>query len=301
MTNGATATPARQNALRKRIGLASGAVMLVLLSFVPVALAPSSSASQLARAGSGRSPRPRASSAARYPDGVANRTEPSRMGPPGRTALPGYVRTYVTDFKGSTLPRGWGTFEGQPGSDPGASWAGDHVVVSDGLLKLNTFQSPSNGNAWIAGGVSQNYGRIYGAFFVRSRVTGPGPTVVQLLWPTENLWPPEIDFDETDGLINSTSATVHWGSANQQAQRGLSINMTRWHTWGVIWTPSSITYTVDGRIWGRVDVPSEIPDIPMTLDLDQQTWCESGYACPTSPQSELVDWVAEYSPITVSR
>jgi len=28
----------------------------------------------------------------------------------------------------------------------------------------------------------------------------------------------------------------------------------------------------------------------MTLDLDQQTWCDSGYACPNVPVSELVDW-----------
>jgi beta-glucanase (GH16 family) len=63
----------------------------------------------------------------------------------------------------------------------------------------------------------------------------------------------------------------------------------------VIWSASSITYTLDGRVWGTVTDPSEIPNQPMTLDLDQQTWCASGFACPTAPQSELIDWVAEYS------
>jgi beta-glucanase (GH16 family) len=88
---------------------------------------------------------------------------------------------------------------------------------------------------------------------------------------------------------------VHFGSSNSQVQRNVNVDMTQWHTWGVIWTPTSITYTVDGRVWGTVTDPSQIPSQAMTLDIDQQTWCQSGWACPSAPQSELVDWVAEYT------
>jgi outer membrane protein OmpA-like peptidoglycan-associated protein len=35
----------------------------------------------------------------------------------------------------------------------------------------------------------------------------------------------------------------------------------------------------------------------MTLNLQQQTWCSSNYACPTAAQSAQIDWVAEFSPI----
>jgi len=72
--------------------------------------------------------------------------------------------------------------------------------------------------------------------------------------------------------------------------------MTQWHTWGVVWTPSSITYTVDGTVWATVTNSADIPDTPMYLSLQSQTWCASDWACPTSPQSMQVDWVAEYSP-----
>ncbi|MBU6496853.1 MAG: glycoside hydrolase family 16 protein, partial [Acidobacteria bacterium] len=68
-----------------------------------------------------------------------------------------------------------------------------------------------------------------------------------------------------------------------------------WHTYGVIWTPSQLTYVIDGRVWGRVAIPSEMPHVPMSLNIQQQTWCKAGYACPPGPQSALVDWVAEYS------
>jgi len=64
----------------------------------------------------------------------------------------------------------------------------------------------------------------------------------------------------------------------------------------LIWSPSSILYTLDGRAWGAIRLPSEIPAQPMTLDLTQQTWCASFWACPTALQSLQVDWVAEYQP-----
>ena len=70
--------------------------------------------------------------------------------------------------------------------------------------------------------------------------------------------------------------------------------MTQWHTWGVIWTPNSITYTVDGTVWGTETTSASIPNMPMHISLQSQTWCSSGWACPTTPQSMQVDWVAQY-------
>ena len=230
------------------------------------------------------------------PSAAADSAEPSGEGPPG--AMAGYTQSYVNDFTGTTLPAGWGAYSGKPGGDPGSQWGAAHVVVSNGMLQLETYQDSAYGGEWVTGGVSQ-YGesQTYGAYYVRSRVTGPGPTNVELLWPVAPVWPPEIDFNETGGATIGTSATVHWGPGNNQEQHSdETVNMTQWHTWGVIWTPTSITYTVDGVVFGTVNVPSEIPNQAMTLDLQQQTWCSSGFACPTSPQSMDIDWVAEYAP-----
>jgi beta-glucanase (GH16 family) len=166
------------------------------------------------------------------------------------------------------------------------------------MLSLNTFQDSAYNNEWVAGGVSQNTTNTYGAYFVRSRVTGAGPTNVELLFPASG-WPPEVDFNETSGVSTGTSATAIWavnGSGTKsQVQVQLSIDMTQWHTWGVIWTPNSVTYTVDGRVWGTVNNSSEVPQQAMRLDLQQQTWCSSGFACPSAPQSMQVDWVTEYA------
>jgi Glycosyl hydrolases family 16 len=236
-----------------------------------------------------------AASATPYPLGNTDASEPSGMAPPSSDALSGYTESYVQDFNGSSLPSGWSVFTGTPGGDPGGQWGASHVTVSGGMLNLNTWKDPAYNDEWVTGGLSQDgIARTYGAYFVRSRVTGAGPTQVMLLWPTKG-WPPEIDFNETGGTVDGTSATLHFNPNNGQDQRTVTINMTQWHTWGVIWTPTSVTYTVDGKVWGSVHVASEISNVPMTLDLTQQTWCSTGSACPTAPESFQVDWVAEYT------
>jgi outer membrane protein OmpA-like peptidoglycan-associated protein len=220
------------------------------------------------------------------------------MSPPGPGALPGYQLTYTSNFSGSSPLAGWDEFAGTPGGDPGGIWAASQISVSGGVLELN---AADNGGQWVTGGLCQcGVAKTYGAYFVRSRLTGAGPSSVELLWPTGTDWPPEIDFNETFGGDTSSMATVHYAAANLQEHSELDIDMTQWHTWGVIWTPTTITYTVDGRQWGEVTNSAEIPNQPMTLDIQQQTFCESGRACPTSPESVLVNWVAEYSSVNAA-
>lgn len=230
-----------------------------------------------------------------YPKGVADSSQPSGEAPPSKSALPGYRLTYVNNFSGDSLPSGWNVFTGIPGGDPGGQFAGDHVVVKSGLLSLNTWKDPAYQDRWVTGGLCQcGRAQTYGAYFVRSRITGSGANQTELLWPLSNAWPPEIDFNENGGRVDSTSSTVHFGTTNRIDQRHLLINMTEWHTWGVIWTPTSITYVVDGYEWSSVSVSPEIPDQPMTLDMEQRQSCDLGRECPTAPESMEVDWVAEY-------
>ena len=234
-----------------------------------------------------------------YPVGTRDAADPSGFGPPPPHALAGYTRTYVTDFPGTSLPAGWDVFSGVPAGIPDGHFGNAHSVVGGGLLRLNTWRDPAFGGQWVTGGVCQcGFAQVYGAYFVRSRLTEPGPNEAQLLWPAANVWPPEIDFDESGGDITSAVATVHYGVANNIEQRKLSIDMARWHTWGLVWNRGSLTYTVDGHAWGSVTLPWEVPDQPMTLHLQQQASCALGleYACPRASASMVVDWVAEYAP-----
>jgi len=134
----------------------------------------------------------------------------------------------------------------------------------------------------------------YGAVFVRSRMTGAGATQVEMLWPMKGAIP-EVDFTETFGGILQSTATVHYGASDTQIHRTTAATMLRWHTWGVIWAPTSLTYTLDGRPWSEVRTPAAIPHVPMSVHLQQQTWCSSHFACPTVPVSTEVAWVARYA------
>ncbi|MBU6496742.1 MAG: glycoside hydrolase family 16 protein [Acidobacteria bacterium] len=173
-----------------------------------------------------------------------------------------------------------------------------HVVVSHGVLELKTYQDPHYHHQWITGGLCQcDRPFTYGAVFIRSRVTGPGPNSAELLWPYSNSWPPEIDFYEDLAQPQLATESVHWGPPHRMETYQLRhFNTTAWHTWGVIWTPTSITFTVDGYGWHRVASPIPIPHVPMDVNIEQRTSCGTNNACPSSPQSLLVDWVAVFQP-----
>lgn len=232
-----------------------------------------------------------------YPVGVPDPSEPSGMAPLTSTALPGYQIRYVTDFVGSTLPSSWDVFTGVPSADPGGHFGVSHVVVAGGLLTLETYRDRADRNRWVTGGLCQcGLATRYGAYFVRSRITGPGPNEAELLWPKANVWPPEVDFNETGGSIISTTTSLHYGPGNHIVRNEVNIGMTKWHTWGVIWTRSKVTYTVDGRVWGTYSTFRNVPHISMTLDFEQREICSEHRQCPTHPVSMEIDWVAEYAP-----
>jgi Glycosyl hydrolases family 16 len=231
-----------------------------------------------------------------YPVGTPNNAEPSGMSLPTRQSLAGFSLIYQNDFLGTKVPPGWNVFTGIPGGDPGGHFGISHVVVSNGVLQLNTYRNPAWHNRWVTGGICQcGAARRYGAYFVRSRITGAGPTAVELLWPANNAWPPEIDFNETGGSATSTTSSVHFGATNNVVRSNVKVNMTLWHTWGVIWTPHYILYTLDGRLWGQFRVAADIASVPMTLDFEQRQECQRHRQCPTAPESMQIDWVAEYA------
>jgi Glycosyl hydrolases family 16 len=276
-----------------RTSVITGALAVLCMSTVATgnahASASGSSPTALARAVRSRTP---------YPMGVFDFKEPSYFAPPGPSAMPGYTRAYVDDFTQQLSSADWYYFRGVPQGDPSGRFDPRHVVVAHGLLKIGTWRDPRFNQQWVSGGVGlYSLPTLYGAYFIRSRETQPGPDTSELLWPQNNQWPPEIDIDEGGASPNTQSWFVHFDNSQDQVFGTRTINIEHWHTWGVIWTPTSITFTVDGQEWGEVTTPSQIPTIPMELDLQSQSWCGiSGQACPTQDSVLLVDWVSVYTP-----
>ena len=224
--------------------------------------------------------------------------------------LPGWQLTYSQDFSGTTLPPGWGAYSGEPGGDPYGYWDSANVTVSNGELHLSTTANddPQSSNTYSTGGVAY-YGnpQEYGMYLVRMKGDyEPGLQIsnIALLWPADgNTWPPEMDFYEDEGGSRSGfTASLHPGPDGNDCcvvRNTLANAATQWHTYGISWTPTSITYTIDGKPWGvvqssQVSAPGEWPSIPMNLDLQSQNL---GAAQPNgSIETMTVAWVAEYAP-----
>ena len=215
--------------------------------------------------------------------------------PPG--SMPGWKLVYSQDFNGSGLPADWGAYSGQPGGDPNGRWSPANVSVSGGALRLLATAS-ATGGVMFSGNP-----QTYGMYLVRMKGDyEPGLQIsdIALLWPQKSVWPPEIDFfEDTGGTRSAYAATVHPGpngDNSHQVHISVSSNATQWHTYGVQWTPSSITFTIDGHPAGAPVSNGGLPawpNIPMNLALQSQNL--SGAQPSQSIETMTVDWVAEYA------
>lgn len=236
--------------------------------------------------------------------------DPSGQSP--LTSLSGYTLKYVQDFNGDSLPSGWYPYTGTPG--------GLSSDVAQWMPSMCTF---SGGEAhFIANGIDscglEYYGtpQTYGAFFARLKADSQPSSLfysnIFLLWPQNNDWPPEIDIYEDGGVRNSTSNTVYdaGACANNPTSQCLQQNVqsngnsggvpntdTEWHTYGVEWTPSGVTWLIDGRVVytasaGQVQSPATLPDQPMYMDLQSENLQGGGASGQMETMS--VDWVTQF-------
>lgn len=219
--------------------------------------------------------------------------------------LPGWRSVFVDDFDRTELGDDWGAYSGRPGGDRYSLWAPSQVLLGDGSLRLRTERVDGR---WLSGGVSNfPVSRTYGKWEVQVRVD-PSDEVAYhlLLWPQDEVWPPEVDFAESfDGTRQTLNAFVHSDEGVEDAS--LRVDMSQWHVVGVEWEPGVLRFTVDGQVWHETTEPGTVPDAPMWLALQS-----SSAACQRSiefdspfegcsltdvpPVADVeVDWVAVYA------
>jgi beta-glucanase (GH16 family) len=136
------------------------------------------------------------------------------------------------------------------------------------------------------------------------RDAGVGISHALVLWPSNQVWPPEVDFSEDNATDQKTNyATLHYGTAGSplDVSSHLAVDLTQWHTWGVEWTPGSIVYTLDGKTWASM-VNAGVPSSPMKLCLQTQSWApgvdgwEGVTGALTPPVVNMyVDWAVVYA------
>ncbi|WP_083835880.1 glycoside hydrolase family 16 protein [Gordonia otitidis] len=223
-------------------------------------------------------------------------------------AWPGWKPALVDDFNRCVLGPNWSSYSGKPGGNPNSEWSPSMVSVSGGMLHLSAQQQ--NGK-WFTGGVA-NIGNAqsYGRWDVRFRIPASDEiSFHMLLWPKDNVWPPEIDFlESTDGTRRSASSALHYRNADGsqgKIMKSVLGDFTNWNIATVEWGPGAIRLSLNGKPW-QVIQDKRVPSVPMWLAMQIESGaCQRNKEWGLSPcpragtPHELamdVDWVTVYKP-----
>ena len=210
---------------------------------------------------------------------------------------------FSATFTGSTLNSSlWGTcypVSGEPGgSSSGCTNFGNteyewYLPAQDqvygGALHLVAQKTPTTGSA--ADGSAKTYacrsGMVtsdpglqfkYGYLQVVAQIPQePGMWPALWLLPANGQWPPEVDLLEHWGVDQESAEFVHpVGMRQLRDKLPPDLLGTGWHTYGLSWTSSQLTFFVDGK---QYFVEREaVPQLPMYFIANL-----AAYLSPTSP------------------
>ncbi|MGO9111038.1 MAG: autotransporter-associated beta strand repeat-containing protein [Thermoguttaceae bacterium] len=229
-----------------------------------------------------------------------------------------WALTFADEFNGTSLdPMKWSN--GHPW-DPSSSDPAN-VTVSNGVLNLTAVRV--NSTTFTGAGVSTRppsgsdlFDMTYG--YVEARMQMPSvPGSWPAFWMLENGWPPELDICELPVFVNGTfspynySDNIHYTDSSGNAASlgngdhyaGVGDLTQGFHNYGMLWTPTSVTFYIDGIVQSTITDPTAIANLvksgggPMYLLIDNSgggSWpgVPSESQWPDGTASTLqVDWV----------
>jgi beta-glucanase (GH16 family) len=133
------------------------------------------------------------------------------------------------------------------------------------------------GYAYTSGRLSTHkaFSQTYGYFEAEAKLpAGKGLWPAFWLLPTDMSWPPEIDVFEVLGHEpDKIYQTLHWrepakpDGEHKRAHVEVRADTREWRRYGVLWTPETITFYVDGKPTRRLPTPADMHR-PMYLILN---------------------------------
>ena len=147
----------------------------------------------------------------------------------------------------------------------------------------------------------KSFTQTYGYFEIKAELpSGQGVWPAFWMLPADGSWPPELDVMEqiggskvyqTSHYVDSSGATVATGFSSY-----VPTNATGFHTYGVLWTPTTLGWYVDGVEVATAATPSDM-NKPMYMLVNLAiggNWPGSAPSNFTSAQMQ-VDYVRAYS------
>jgi beta-glucanase (GH16 family) len=240
---------------------------------------------------------------------------PTATSPASSSDSSKFTLTWKDDFSGSGSPQNWKFDVGGYGfGDKQLQWNGEanaQLSAHDGLA-ITATKGGGGEECWYgacqytSAKIETTFAQQYGRF--EARIKLPGGTG---LWPA--FWmvpaaaaanpgmPGEIDVIEVNNsnpfLVSGYEhdANTH----NYRAAKVLTVPASSsFHTYGVDWTPSGITWTLDGQPYGHISAYPNWPfDQPFIMILDLAvggSWPGSPDASTKFPAQMDVSWVRVY-------
>lgn len=204
---------------------------------------------------------------------------------PNNPTASGYTLVFNSQFSGHALDTskwsfGWPWNGGQNSNTdtyPNDEGLPANLFFKNGVANLAVTKGPTPSRLSYGAAVMTTYGKFSQAYgYWEAKIAMP--TNAHGVWPAFWLvpnnfgWPPEIDIMEWLGVQPNTHfMTLHYGATNSMT--GGSFTSPKlssgFHRLGLLWTPTSITWYVDGVQQCSVNVG--IPSQPMYIILNNDT------------------------------
>ena len=180
-------------------------------------------------------------------------------------------------------------------------------AIDNGILTITAAPTPAQdlqylGNLSYTSGLlttKTSFSQEYGYFEIKAKLpSGSGFWPAFWLLPADNTWPPELDvFEQLGGDPSTVYMTTHTKTAtssNLMDQVKIDVDTTQWHTYGVNWGPSTITFYIDGQAVAEMATPDTMKkEMYMLLNLAVGGWGGTPVAGSTAQMQ--VDYVKAYA------
>jgi beta-glucanase (GH16 family) len=204
-----------------------------------------------------------------------------------RVATSPFSLTWTYNFTGTINTSDWNVYAGPFGSSSNTCFEKQNAAIKNGQLVLTISKTANGcGRKYTSGGIDTwaNHAQTYGRWEVVAQFpAGFGTTGYIGLFPTNGSWPPEVDFAESIARQpTNLFLTQHYGTTNQTngfVYKPGTNWTTGFHTYALEWTPTTLTYYVDGIV--RQTQPVQFSPTPMKLAIGTGTGdCGSWVDCP---------------------
>ena len=180
--------------------------------------------------------------------------------------------------------------------------------ITNGVLSITASKTPAAdlsvlGNYQYTSGLlttEKSFSQTYGYFEIKAELPADkGAWPAFWLLPTDGTWPPELDVMEQIGG-SSIYQSAHSNATGTQTSTTFTSAVngatTGFHTYGMLWTASTITWYVDGSATAEIATPADMKK-PMYLLLDLAvggSWAGAPDASLTSTNYKI-DYVHVFS------